>query len=83
MQHDLPLPKNFRPIIIIGAGGIVNDAHLPAYKIAGFEVTGIYDMNMEKTKNTAARFSIPVVYENMEQLLAQAPSDVVFDVCQV
>ena len=25
-----------RSIIIIGAGGIVNDAHLPAYRLAGF-----------------------------------------------
>ena len=28
------LPSEKRPIYIIGAGGIVNDAHLPAYKIA-------------------------------------------------
>ena len=79
MQPGLSFPKNFHPIIIIGAGGIVNDAHLPAYKIAGFEVAGIYDINMEKAKNTAARFSIPAVYESINQLLAEAPSDVVFD----
>ena len=79
MQPGLSFPKNFHPIIIIGAGGIVNDAHLAAYKIAGFDVAGIYDINMEKAKNTAARFSIPVVYESINQLLAEAPSDVVFD----
>ena len=79
MQPGLSFPKNFHPIIIIGAGGIVNDAHMPAYKIAGFEVAGIYDINMEKAKNTAARFSIPVVYESINQLLADAPPDVVFD----
>ena len=28
------LPKNKKPIVIIGAGGIVSDAHLPAYKKA-------------------------------------------------
>jgi predicted dehydrogenase len=67
-------------IIIIGAGGIVNDAHLPAYKIAGLPVAGIYDIDIEKAKATAAKFNIPVVYDNMKQLLRDAPSPVVFDV---
>ena len=31
-QAQAPRPKNVRPIMIIGAGGIVRDAHLPAYK---------------------------------------------------
>ena len=30
------LPKNKKPNVIIGAGGIVSDAHLPAYKKANF-----------------------------------------------
>ena len=30
------LPKNKKPIVIIGAGGIESDAHLPAYKKANF-----------------------------------------------
>ncbi len=45
MLYSTPMPKHHRPIFIIGAGGIVNDAHLPAYRIAGFEVAGIYDIN--------------------------------------
>lgn len=69
-----------RPIIIIGAGGIVNDAHLPAYKIAGFEVAGIYDIDKGKARSAAEKFSIPLVYEDMEALLANAPGRVVFDV---
>ncbi|MEO8415599.1 MAG: Gfo/Idh/MocA family oxidoreductase [Ginsengibacter sp.] len=79
MQFNVSLPKEKRPIVIIGAGGIVNDAHLPAYQIAEFEVAGIYDINIEKAENTAKTFSIPVVYKNMDQLLVQAPADVVFD----
>lgn len=66
-----------RPIIIIGAGGIVHDAHLPAYKIAGYEVAGIYDIDRAKAKALAEKFSIPVVYDNMQQLLSK---DAVFDV---
>ncbi len=39
------LPKNPDdfPIIMIGAGAIVNLAHLPAYKLAGFTIKGIYE----------------------------------------
>lgn len=39
------LPNVARPIVIIGCGGIVRDAHLPAYKLAGFPVAGLYDIN--------------------------------------
>ena len=46
-----------RPIVVIGAGGIVNSAHLPAYKIAAFDVAGIYDIKQEKAKSTAEKFS--------------------------
>ncbi len=72
--------KTARPIVIIGAGGIVNDAHLPAYHIAGYTVAGIYDINNEKAKLTARKFSIPIVYEDIKQLLEQAPHNAVFDI---
>ena len=45
-----PMPKKLSPIIIIGTGGIVKDAHLPAYKKAGFEVNGLYDVDLEKAQ---------------------------------
>ena len=79
MQFNSPLPHHTKPIVIIGAGGIVNDAHLPAYKTAGFTVAGIYDINQDKATATAQKFNIPVVFESMEQLLKQSPHDVVFD----
>ena len=28
-------PANPKPIVIVGAGGIIRDAHMPAYKMAG------------------------------------------------
>ena len=42
------LPRRLRPIGIIGAGGIVRDAHLPAYKLAGFQVFGITDTDVSR-----------------------------------
>src|SRR5687768_14561615 len=80
MRYQDLLPKNKRPIVIIGAGSIVNDAHLPAYKIASFEVAGIFDINSERAKAMAAKFGIPSVYESLEQLVKQAPANAVFDI---
>ena len=79
IQSDSVLPTHPSPIIIIGAGGIVHDAHLPAYKLAGFEVAGIYDINTEKAAALARKYSIPTVFENMDQLLQRAPENIIFD----
>lgn len=70
---------NQSSIYIIGAGGIVNDAHLPAYKIAGFNVQGIFDINTEKAKATAEKFSIPFYYTSLADMIAAAPANAVFD----
>ena len=43
LNQEWRKPKKPSPIVIFGAGSIVNDAHLPAYKQAGFKVQGIYD----------------------------------------
>jgi Predicted dehydrogenases and related proteins len=69
-----------KSIVIIGAGGIVNTAHLPAYKLAGYQVAGIYDVNKEKAQTTAANFQIPQVYDSLQQAVDQAPGSVIFDV---
>ena len=68
------------PIIIIGAGGIVNDAHLPAYQLAGFAVAGIYDVDKEKAHATALKFDIPLVFDSMEDIVRLNLSPVVYDV---
>lgn len=72
---------NSIPVFIIGAGGIVNDAHLPAYKKAGFTVGGIYDIDKEKAQATANRFAIQNVFDNIREMVAAtAGQQVVFDV---
>jgi predicted dehydrogenase len=81
---DIPykpeLPKSPRPICIIGAGGIVNDAHLPAYRMAGFEVASIWNRSRERAEKLAAKFGIPAVFTTVEEQVAAAPKDAVFDI---
>ena len=57
------------PIAIVGAGGIVDGAHLPAYKIAGLHVVGIFDVDQDKANEVAERHGIPHVYSSLEDLL--------------
>ena len=47
-KQQLKLEQEPLPIVIIGAGGIVTDAHLPAYKMARFPVLGIFAHGSEK-----------------------------------
>lgn len=51
-------PSRPHPIVIIGAGGIVNDAHLPAYRLAGFEVPGLFDVDRKKAERLAAKWNM-------------------------
>jgi predicted dehydrogenase len=79
IETGCAMPKNPRPVILIGAGGIAVDAHLPAYKIAGFWVAGIYDIDRKKALAVAKKFDIPLVYYSLEDMLARSPRNVVFD----
>ncbi len=73
-----PLPSSPRPIAIIGAGGIVRSAHLPAYRRLGFPVAGLYDVRGDTARETASAFGIGMVYDSLEACCAAR--DVVFDV---
>jgi predicted dehydrogenase len=74
------LPRRRRPIVGIGAGGIVRDAHLPAYKLAGFDEVLIYDRDRARADKLANDFGIPRVCATLHEVVARAPSDAVFDV---
>ncbi len=63
------LPDTKIPIVIIGAGGIVRDAHLPAYKKAGFEVLGIYDLKTKNSNQLAEKFGIPRICKTLQELV--------------
>lgn len=79
LRQSWPMPSAPRPITIIGAGGIVADAHLPAYRKASFEVAGVYDLDHEKAAAVAERFEIPRVFDDLDAAVAQ-DAGTVFDV---
>lgn len=58
LSQSWPLPSSPRPIVIFGAGSIVSDAHLPAYRSAGFPVAGLYDPDRAKAERLAGEWGI-------------------------
>lgn len=74
-----PLPRNPAPIVILGAGGIVKDAHLPAYRLAGFPVHSIANRTIERAATLAREYGIPRVFGSIEEAVADAPADAVYD----
>jgi predicted dehydrogenase len=75
-----PKPEVALPIVVIGAGGIVHDAHLPAYRKAGFPVAALVDVSREKAEALAKDFSIPFAGTSIAEAVRFAPKDAVFDV---
>lgn len=75
---SLRIPEKYhRPIAIVGAGGIVDYAHLPAYKKAGLEVVGIFDIDNDKARDVAKRHGVGKVYATLEELLADERAEIV------
>jgi predicted dehydrogenase len=87
-NHDLfvpgsdayPRPIQPRPIVTVGAGGIVRDAHLPAYQKAGFPVIGIMDTDREKAATLAKQWHIGASFGSLDELVKYSPGDAVFDI---
>ena len=81
--YTLELPANPRPIVILGAGGIVRDAHLPAYRKAGFPVAAICDRDLGRARALADEYGIAHVFASVAEAVDAAPADAVFDVALV
>ncbi|MEM1210931.1 MAG: Gfo/Idh/MocA family oxidoreductase [Planctomycetota bacterium] len=73
-------PARMRPIVSIGAGGIVKDAHLPAYKNAGFPMASIFDVDADKATALASEYGIPKTCSSLDEAIDTAPANAVFDV---
>jgi predicted dehydrogenase len=79
LSYKPVLPATRFPILIIGAGGIVKDAHLPAYRLAGFPVWGLYNRTRDRAAALAQAYGIAKVFDNLETALAAAPAEVIYD----
>ncbi len=68
IQPDLPRRLDWR-LGILGAGFIVNDCHLVAYRKAGFNPVAIAARTRDRAESVARRHGVARVYETLEALL--------------
>ncbi|MDE0591549.1 Gfo/Idh/MocA family oxidoreductase [Halocynthiibacter sp. C4] len=76
LQQHWPKASAPLPIVIFGAGSIVTDAHLPAYKKAGYAVAGVYDPDLAKAREVAQAWGCKA-YAMPEEAIAEP--DALFD----
>lgn len=75
------MPASPRNIVSIGAGGIVQGSHYPAYKLAGFPVKAVYDLNPEASEKAATDWGVPHVAKTIEELVEFGKRyDAVYDI---
>lgn len=78
LNYQPPLPHNkMMGVAIVGAGEIVEAAHLPAYRLAGFNVVGIYDIDGDKARRVAEQFHLPHVFRSLDELVESREVDIV------
>jgi predicted dehydrogenase len=68
-EPDPPIRVREFAIGCIGAGMIMAECHLAAYKGAGFEVRAIASRTRAHAERVAARWGIPVVHDTPEALI--------------
>jgi len=78
LKQNWAAPSRATPIIIIGAGGIVSDAHLPAYRQAGFPVQGIFDLHQSRAQEVADKWKIGEAFKNLDDAMVYG-TDVIYD----
>ena len=77
LMQTWPRPSRPRPIVVIGAGGIVRAAHLPTYRALGFPVAGLFDLQPGVARATADAFGVETVFASLDA--AAAVRGAVFD----
>ena len=71
LRQFWPMPSRPKPIVAIGAGSIVVDAHFPAYRKAGFPIAGIYDLDRPRAKSVAEKFGVAKVFGSLDEAVAR------------
>ena len=79
LDYRLPIPPGLDryAIGVIGAGFIVRDCHLPAYRRAGLRVAGIASRTRSRADEVARLRDVPQVYDAPASMLEDPAIDVV------
>ncbi|WP_417248280.1 Gfo/Idh/MocA family protein [Celeribacter sp.] len=70
LNQRIEMPPEATPVVVFGAGSIVTDAHLPAYRDLGVPVAGIFDPDAQKAAKVADDWGARV-FATVEEAVAQ------------
>ncbi|MDP3949667.1 Gfo/Idh/MocA family protein [Microbacterium sp.] len=73
-------PSHPLPIVLIGAGGIARDAHLPAYRKAGLPVAAVVDLDADRAIGVARTFDVPSAHTDLAVAAAAHGTTAVYDI---
>lgn len=76
LRQTIEMPKTPMPVVIFGAGSIVTDEHLPAYRELGIPVAGIFDPDSAKAQKVASAADTQT-FNTVKEAIGQ--NGVVFD----
>lgn len=62
---------------VIGCGGVVKLAHLPAYQKYGQRVVGAYDISPEATRGVQEKYGVENIFGSLDELLSRDDIQVV------
>jgi predicted dehydrogenase len=68
------------PIVLVGAGGIVRNAHLPAYRKGGLPVAAIVDRELGRAQELAAECGIAISGATLSSVLPRLDAPLIFDI---
>ena len=74
------MPEHIRPVVVVGCGGIVKDAHLPAYRKAGIPVAAFVDAQLERAEALVRMQGSGLASSALDEAIRYAPRESVFDV---
>lgn len=76
-EPDVKVRTRKYKIGCIGAGMIMSECHLAAYKLAGFPVVAIASRTKANAAKVAERWGIPTVYDTPKQLIEDKNIDII------
>jgi predicted dehydrogenase len=76
-EPDVRIRSRDYKIGCVGAGMIMAECHLAAYKEAGFNVAAIASRTRANAEKVAQRWAIPVVHDTPEQLIADPTVEII------
>ena len=76
LRQTWPAPSRAKPIVTIGAGSIVMDAHFPAYRKGGVPIAGLFDLNADRAKMVGEKFGVRT-FGSLDEALGA--DDAIFD----